>query len=249
MDTITASLATIPSRVVPLEEMFYSIIEQVDCLQVYLNGFEDKQIPQFLLKNNKVKLYRSQEEEFGDRGDAGKFFNVQNIHGWHFVTDDDIHFPKDYVVSMINKCEQYDRKYIIGCHGGDWSKFPVNDAYKDRKNMSHYKKTEVLEDYFVHFLATNTMCFHDNTIQMEDVYFELPNMGDIFAAKLAQEKHVGMICREKKEGWIQDASGYQFMDSIYGYRYKPLLEHSDKTNASYQTDIVNILGGAWKYYV
>jgi len=241
---ITASLATIPTRIIPLEEMYKSIIDQVDVFQIYLNGFRDHQIPGFLLCDNKVKIYRSQEENFGDRGDAGKFFNVQNISGFHMVCDDDIHYPVDYVASMIAKSEQYNRKFIVGCHGGDFNKYPVLDSYKDRKNMSHYKKTAVAKDYLVHFLATNSVCFHDDTISLNESDFPKPNMADVWLAIAAQRKQVGMISIQKNEGWIQDCKNYDPWDSIFGNRYK--VEKGG--NADVQTEAVNSLGKQWSHY-
>jgi len=244
MDTVTASLATIPNRVTPLKEMVDSIIDQVDILQVYLNGFEDKEIPVYLFKENKVRIYRSQEEDFGDRGDAGKFFNVQNIHGWHFVCDDDIHYPKDYVSSMIQKCEKYQRRFVVGCHGGDFNKFPVNDAYKDRRNMAHYKKSEVKEDYLVHFLATNSVCFHSDTIDLHESDFPKANMADIWLGLACQCKQVGMLNRAKVMGWIQDCANYDPWDSIFGHRYNK----AKGGNADVQTTAVNSLNEEWRHY-
>jgi len=243
MDTITASLATIPRRVAPLKEMVDSIINQVDVLQIYLNGFEDKQIPVFLFKENKIRIYRSQEESFGDRGDAGKFFNVQNIQGWHLICDDDIHYPADYARQMITKCDEYHRRFIVGCHGGDFNKFPLVDSYKDRKNMSHYKKTEVAKDYLVHFLATNSVCFHSDTIELCESDFPKPNMGDIWLALACQHKEVGMLCRQKEMGWIQDCKNYDPWDSIFGHRYNK----TKGGNADVQTEAVNSFGKEWRH--
>lgn len=244
METITASLATIPKRMTPFKEMFESIIGQVDVLQVYLNGFEDKEIPIFLFKENKVRIYRSQDEMFGDRGDAGKFFNVQNIHGWHFICDDDIHYPKDFVRYMIDKCDKYARRYVVGCHGGDFNKFPVIDSYKCRTNMSHYKKSKVESDYPVHFLATNSICFHDDTIQLDETDFKAPNMADIWMALACQKKQVGMVSVEKESQWIQDCKNYDPWDSIYGHRYKK----EKGGNADIQTETVNSLCKQWEHY-
>jgi len=244
MENITASLATIPSRITPLKEMVDSILPQVHTLQVYLNGFEEDEIPTFLLVENKVKLYRSQDYDFGDRGDAGKFFNVQNIEDWHLICDDDIHYPEDYAEKMIQKCNEHDRKFIIGCHGGDFNKFPVLDSYKCRRNMSHYKKTATPNDYLVHFLATNSVCFHSSTIDIHQEDFKLPNMGDIWLALLCQQKEVGMVCREKAEGWIQDCKDYDPWDSIFGHRYKK----EKGGNADIQTETVNSLGEEWRHY-
>jgi len=244
MDKITSSLATIPTRIQPLKEMIDSIIDQVDVVQLYLNGFEDRQVPSFVMGESKIELRRSQDEKFGDRGDAGKFFDVQNIEGWHMICDDDIHYPKNYVESMIQKCDEHDRKYIIGCHGGDFNKFPVLDSYKCRENMSHYKKTAVAKDYLVHFLATNSVCFHDDTIDLDQEEFEVANMGDIWLALSCQKKQVGMVCRQKDMGWIQDCKNYDPWDSIFGHRYKK----EKGGNADIQTKTVNSLGKEWKHY-
>lgn len=244
MDTITASLATIPRRVAALEHMIDTLIGQVDHMNIFLNGFEDKDIPEYLLWNwENIHLYRSRDEPFGDRGDAGKFFNVQNIKGWHFICDDDILYPKDYVSSMIEKSEEHDRKYVIGCHGGDFNKFPVIDSYKCRTNMSHYKKTAVPNDYLVHFLATNSVCFHDDTITLSEDDFPEANMADIWLGLAAQTKQVGMLCREKEAGWINDCGNYDPWDSIYGHRYD-----KKKGNADVQTKAVNSLGSEWRHY-
>jgi len=245
MDTITASLATIPKRIIPFKEMFDSIIDQVDILQVYLNGFEDRMIPTYLMKNTKVRIYQSQYEKFGDRGDAGKFFNVQNIKGFHLICDDDIHYPKDYVKKMIDKCEEYDRKYVIGCHGGDFNKFPIQDSYKDRRRTVHYKKSRLLKDIAVHYIATNSVCFHDDTISLNDEEdFKIANMGDIWLAVACQKKNVGMIVREHDWDWIKDCENYNPWDSIYGERYKD----DARGKAEIQTEVANTITN-WKHYV
>jgi len=244
MDKITASLATIPNRVVPLKEMINFIIDQVDTLQIYLNGFQDKEIPSFVLKNNKICIYRSQEESFGDRGDAGKFFNVENIKGWHFICDDDIHYPVDYVEKMIAGSERHSRKLVMGLHGGDFNKFPVIDSYKCRTNMSHYKKTATLKDYLVHFVATNSTCFHDDAIQLDESDFPIGNMADIWLGLACQKKQVGVCCMQKSAQWIQDCTNYDPWDSIYGYRYKK----EKGGTADVQTKTVNSLNKKWEHY-
>ena len=244
MDKITASLATIPKRVGPLKEMVDSIIGQVDELQVYLNGFQQNQIPSWLKAINKVRIYMSQEQDFGDRGDAGKFFNVQNIKGWHFICDDDIHYPVDYVEKMISKCEEYNYEYVIGNHGGEFNKFPLIDSYKDRRRTVHYKKSRLKKDISVHYLATNSVCFHDKTIKLHDSRdFRIANMGDIWLAVACQNEEVGMICREHDWEWIMDCKNYNMWDSIYGHRNK-----TDKPgNVLDQTDVANSVSG-WKHW-
>lgn len=243
-DTITVSLASIPSRAKCLKEMFYSIIEQVDTFQIYLNSFHDDQIPSYLLNNPKVKLYRSQEERFGDRGDAGKFYHVQNIQGWHLVCDDDLHYPYNYAERMIEKCEEYHRKVIVGCHGGDFSQFPLSDSYACRINKSHYQKTSVQKDYFVHFLATNSICFHTETISLHENDFQTANMADMWLALKCQLTKTGMLCLQKNANWIRDCMDVDPFNSIFFNQYNP----NKRGNAFEQTKIVNSLSRPWKHY-
>ena len=240
---ITASLATIPNRLTPLREMIDSIISQVDVVQIYLNGFEKKQVPNWL-SCKKIKLYFSQDEKFGDRGDAGKFFNVQNITDWHFIIDDDIHFPKDYVKKMIKKCEEYNCEYIIGNHGGEFSRFPIQDSYKDRRRTVHYKKSRLKQDISVHYLATNSVCFHDKTIKLFDEDFKIANMGDIWLAVICQREEVGMVCQEHDRLWLNDCKNYDMWDSIYGKRNKK----ESPGNSETQTKVANTIKD-WKHNV
>jgi len=62
-------VASIPGREVSLAEMIMSLYEQVDEFHVYLNNYDEVQ---GYLKLRDINVYRSQD--FGDRGDAGKFF-------------------------------------------------------------------------------------------------------------------------------------------------------------------------------
>jgi len=86
---VTASLASIPSREAQLEVVVRQMLPQVGKLNVYLNGYE--KVPRFL-KHDRIVVRQSQTCEFGDQGDAGKFYWADDVEGYHFTIDDDLKF-------------------------------------------------------------------------------------------------------------------------------------------------------------
>lgn len=215
MDTITASLATIPGRVRALTQTIESLYDQVDLIQVYLNGF-GRRIPRVLTKGSKIRVFRSREETFGDRGDAGKFYRTQEHRGWRLVCDDDLVFPGDFMNVMIAKVESYERKCLVGTHGAILDE-TVEDYYRDRTVIDRHHSRP--DDVFVHVLATNSMVFHSSTITLTDRDFPLPNMADIWLALKAQEQKVGLVVAAAPGDWIPDAD-YNANQSIYRRRYR-----------------------------
>src|SRR5690606_14533447 len=69
---VFVGIAAIPQRKAALEKSVRSLIDQVDRIGVYLNGWEE--VPSFLL-HPKIEVRRSQVD--GDIGDAGKFYWVE----------------------------------------------------------------------------------------------------------------------------------------------------------------------------
>jgi len=218
--TITANMATIPARIKCLELAIGSIVNQVDQLNVYLNNFNE--IPECLNHPN-IKLYESQKHK-GDLGDAGKFYKSDSINGYCLTIDDDIIYPADYVVSIINKIEQYDRKYAISVHGRILLA-PMNSYYKDSKSV--HCRAEIISDTFVHVLGTGVLAYHTDTIKVSIDNFPMPNMADIWFAMLAQKQKVGLCVMEHRENWLEIMP---VSDTIHD-RYKD----SD----SYQTTMIN----------
>ena len=107
---ITVSIASIPKREEALQSTINSLINQVDKINVYLNGYNH--IPEFLDRKN-IEFMRSQESK--DLGDVGKFYWANKIKGYHFTCDDDIIYPSNYIEFMIDKLNQYSG--FISLHG------------------------------------------------------------------------------------------------------------------------------------
>ena len=206
-NNIIISMACVKERMGTLKKVVNSLTSQCDHLNVYLNDFEE--VPKFLSKKN-ITIFDG--KKLGDIGDIGKFYAPQ-ANGYIFTVDDDLIYPPDYVSTMINKIEQYNRKCCVGVHGVILNT-PMVNYYKSRKCF-HYKMAQA-QDIGVHVLGTGTLAYHSDTIQVCKEHFSSPNMADIWFAILAQKKKVGLKCVARPAGWIKDVPGIDHKKSIHG---------------------------------
>ena len=130
---------------------------------------------------DKIEVCRSQD--YGDNGDAGKFFwaNSGDHGGYRLICDDDLVFPPDYVATMIAKLQQYDNSVILGIHG-ILLKQPLNNYYDSTyRHITHYV-SECKKDYYVHLLGTGAVAYHGPCIRLDRDTFLFRNMADIWFA-------------------------------------------------------------------
>jgi len=196
-EKITAGIASIPQRENALQQTIESVIGQLDTLNVYLNGYEH--IPKFL-KHEKIRVFRSQD--YGDKGDAGKFF--KQGRGYNFSLDDDLLYPLEYIDYLIEKIEEYGRKYVVGLHGVIMQKTPVKSYYFGRTQF-HFLN-ELRHDKPVHILGTGVMAFHSDTIKIRYEDFRIANMADVWVGRLSQAQGVGMMCVAHSNRWVKPIS-------------------------------------------
>lgn len=237
-ETITASLATIPSRRHTLKNVVARLLPQVDKLNVYLNetpkvvgGDGYPNLPDFL-KHPKIEAVWSRDTEFGDQGDAGKFYWSGTIRGWHIVVDDDVLYPPDFVKTLVEGAERYGRRCAVGFHGATLTE-PFRSYYKCRE-VKHFA-LEVRRDTPVHILASNSLCYHSSTIKVHRDDFKHPNMGDIWFGLLAQQQRIPLITLKHVKGWMVDDTSTR-ADSIYAHSTKK--RQSQKNTADVQTRVV-----------
>lgn len=189
----TASLATIPSRISQLKKTVESLLSQVDRLNVFCNNYQT--VPEFL-NHEKITL------GFGDNslGDAGKFFWADETKGYHFVCDDDILYPPNYVNKMIAKIEQYGRKAVVGIHGINLRFTPITDYHASTERFPFH--SEVKKDTLVHILGTGTIAYHSDTMKVSVRDFKEKNIADIFFALLGQNQKIPFIAIERHKRWL-----------------------------------------------
>jgi hypothetical protein len=172
-----------------------SIIDQVDVLNIYLNGYYDT--PQFL-DNSKIRVMHSSAH--GDLRDNGKFFFLDSVlDGYHFTIDDDIIYPPDYVQKIVLKIEQYDRQALIGCHGVYLADPFVR--FMDGRKVLHFKRS-LDRDRFVNLLGTGTVAYHTTTLHLTPADFREPGMADVWFAIAARRQQVPLIAVQRPNQWL-----------------------------------------------
>lgn len=201
-----ASLASIPRRERALAHVVERLLEQVDALGVYLNGYA--RVPAFL-RDERIEVVRSQQR--GDRGDAGKFFWAGSIAGYHVVCDDDIDYPPDYVERLVAGIERHGRRAVVGFHGRLMTDEVVE--YHRSRRLLHFARAQGA-DAAVHVLGTGVCGYHASAIRVWPKDFVAPNMADVWLALLGQRQRVPFVCLQREEGWLRELPGCR-EDSIY----------------------------------
>ncbi|MCA0404374.1 MAG: hypothetical protein LCH30_11410 [Proteobacteria bacterium] len=220
---ITVKIASIPERISQLEITIESFLKKVDSIQVYLNSYSS--IPSFL-NHKKICVFTSQE--YGDIGDIGKFYQIEQQNGYILTIDDDLIYPSDYVDSMIRKIDFYQRKVFICVHGNILPKQKLASYYKDKQGV-HFEKA-LLKDIRVDIPGTGTLGFHTDNIKISQQIFASPNMTDIWLGAYARQNNIPIISILRQCSWIIQARGEVFQRSIYQASFQ---------KDSYQTQVVN----------
>lgn len=206
--TIIASIASIPTREKYLEITINSIIDNVDILHVFLNGYEI--VPSFLI-HSKIQLYSS--DNFGDMADIGKFYPLTKAKGYLFTLDDDLEYPVNYVERMIDKIKYYKYKNFICVHGNLLPSKKLFSYYKEKKGI-HFAK-ELQRDLAVDIPGTGTLAFHSSLYAVDLDHFPSPFMTDIWLYKIAKERNIPVIAISRKHMWIKPLIREISDDSIY----------------------------------
>lgn len=196
-EKICASMASVKGREAMVADAVHSLYPFVDKLRVYLNDYDA--VPTGL-KLPRVEIVRSQQ--FGDDGDAGKFFWVENKeYDLNLICDDDLIFPPDYVPEMVAALKRYDNKAIVGLHG-ILLKQPTpayyNEQYRHVRRFLHGNNV----DYQVHVLGTGAILYDARTLKLSRRDFQYRNMADIWLMEQAQAQNVPAVCIARPRNWV-----------------------------------------------
>jgi hypothetical protein len=202
---IIASLCSIPSRQKQLENVVARIVPQVDHLYVYLDKYPE--IPSFLLGNTSITVIRSEDHSYDFRDNA-KFLpynEVKRKYGsFFYVTcDDDLEYPLDYVTTLIDRIESFDRSAIVGLHGVIVEEIPT--GYFRRRLIHHFVSALLPHSKLVNNLGTGTVAFHSDVFESIDPrVWPISGMVDIFLSIEARKRFVPMICIDRSRRWLRE---------------------------------------------
>lgn len=238
MDKIICGLATMVGREEALKETVISIINQVDKLIVYQNGYSE--IFDFL-KNEKIEVYSSINTGI-DMGDAGKFYKLSEYKDHYYLSiDDDLIYPLDYVSNLLNNLKDYNNEIIV-THHGRTLRHDAKSYYRDAKVK--YKCLDDVYNYeFVHFGGTGVMAFHTSFVKLNFEYIKTPNMADIWVGLFARENNIPILVLPHKSGWIKYSDKIDDNKTIYNTHLNnstiqnSLIIHFDKSKIiKYEND-------------
>ncbi len=198
---VILNICSIPDRILSFEKTINSLVNQVDRINIYLDGYKD--VPNFLSPISKKCDIRFSE---GGRSlrDNGKFMNLcQHENCYYFSVDDDIVYPPDYVAFMISKIEEYGREAVVGVHGVILPEEP--DRYFSKKRKVFHFENELKKDIPVNFLGTGTTAFHSQLLQeMKVEFFEKTGMTDLFLSIFCKKNRIPMIAVERPIYWLKE---------------------------------------------
>lgn len=225
------NMATMPSRVRPLQDTINSLLPQADEINIYLNGYQTP-TPTFL-NHPKIKVYRS-ETEACNIGDVGKFYTCETWKNCYaFTVDDKYIYPPDYAQRLIETIERYGRKAVVSCHGRTIK--PNCTSYYNEPETMFCLGGEVAEDTFAHELGTGCMALHTDTFKFTLDIFTHTNMSDVLASISLQKANVPILIMGHKYQWVRTSPKCDQVYSIHNF-----LNKADQ----FVTNIVNAF--TWK---
>jgi glycosyltransferase involved in cell wall biosynthesis len=213
-DSIVCGVATIQSRKNGLKECVNSIINQVDKLIVYQNGYHE--IFDFL-KNPKIEVISSLTTGI-DMGDAGKFYKVGEYKNcYYFSMDDDLVYPSNYITNTLSNLNKNGKQFIVTYHGRILKPTALS-YYNDSLKLNHCLKDQE-NDEFIQFGGTGVMAFHTDIVNIDFKYFKKPNMADVWVGKYAQDNNIPILSLKHNKGWIKETT-YKDEFTIYNTHSK-----------------------------
>lgn len=195
---VLVGIATIPERHRSMVKVLDSLSRQADEIVLSLNGY--KEIPPSIRKYTNVVplLQRS-----GGNGDAEKFAAVDDWEGYVLTCDDDILYPRDYVRTLVAGIERYERKAIVGFHGGTtlgWNGSAVAASHKRIQCLGELPA----DDPEVNVLGTGVLGWHTDRIPVWRDIFRYANMADVQMCCHARLFGIPFVALAHKRGWLKD---------------------------------------------
>ena len=214
---ITICMATFPGRFAVIKQAVQSLLDQSlppDKILIHVN--ESDEIPP-LPVDSRIVVSGSLKENITD---IGKFKLASNVNNGIVLTvDDDIHYPENYIQTMVNAVNRYDGEAIIGVHG---CVLPVGAPVLDwkeyrSKRRVHWFQRSVSTDLPVNIVGTGTMAYDASKIKFSWEEYEEQRMVDIHVAVEAQKRGWPMVTPPRIRDWMKpiDSEEEDEMESIW----------------------------------
>lgn len=202
---ITFNIATVQRRKKSFLQVLKSLSEQYlpcDVINIAMSYDKtDDEINDFLFRNFKCVRHK-----YGKFSCEHKLFAFESMPDSFVICfDDDINYPKDYTLRLIEGIEKHNREKVVSFHGMKFPGFPVKD-FLDRKLYQYYEY--VGEDSPVDVIGSGVMGFYAKTLLKKGFSFEkhltqTRNLTDDVVSKFCRDNGIGMTCLAHPLVWLK----------------------------------------------
>jgi len=222
MKKVCVGMATYPKREDVVIHTLSSLVDQNCNICVYLNEYSElpSWTQSYYFRNVSFTLGK---DAFGNIGDAAKFYSFWDNESDYFLpVDDDVLYPKDYVVTMIHYIEHFNKEAVVCVHGRKFGETctPIQGYFKD-----YHKDTKLfhfLQGHLglnrVHVPGTGSSGFHRNlkkVIPYAQLMYGERNQADIHFAIAHLKNETPMYSIPRSSNWLSDLSAKSESGSIY----------------------------------
>lgn len=213
---VFASVCSIPSRQEQLADVIRSMLEQVDHLFVYLDKYPET--PEILRNNSSVTVWHSKDyaQDFRDNAKFLAYDDLKKTQkDFYYITcDDDLVYPPDYVRTLIDRIDRFERKTVVGLHGVVCEENPIE--YFRRRFVYHFIWATLKQPCLVNNLGTGTVGFYSGLFDSLDPRkWHHGGMVDILFAIEARRRGIPMLCCDRKAGWLTEAKMPEGNPTLY----------------------------------
>jgi hypothetical protein len=218
---VTVNIASTPSRSDNLYHTVFSLLGQVDKINICLNNYTSNPFD-FMGKNRDKINVVFQDNSLGD---AGRYLFLKETDGYYFTCDDDIIYPKHYIEDTIKRMVDNNYK-IVSYHGRTFDNFPI-ESYYNSKCIKYRCLDGMYKDDVVQIGGSGVMAFHTKDFNPSIDIFKRKNMSDIFLSIEADRLGMPINCLSHEKGYFR----YQ--------NVKDTIWNREHNNDSYQTRVIN----------
>lgn len=202
---VVAYMATFPARKAVIGQAIQSLINQVDAIVIWANHYTDEDADQLSMTSDKLHVFTSKHTEpETDLGCVGKFALCESWSGYVLTVDDDFLYPDNYVSTVLEAVDRYEKKAVISVHGRRVS-IPTVNYYTDKGEFFQCTKT-VSKDEPVDIVGTGVMAFHTDAIKPLLKFSEVfthTNMSDISFSIAMKKAGIPIMVIAHSEGWLK----------------------------------------------
>lgn len=197
-DKVTVQVATIPNRILSLQVMVGSLIDQVDKIKLMLNLYDpERALPEWM-KHPKI------ETVFCDNSimDGYKFLNADQNKGYVFICDDDIKYPTDFVETMLAAHRLMGHHSIISIMGKNLAPLPI-ESYA-RGGHEFFRAFEYHTRYYkVNLIGMCGGVYHSDFCKINEKDMKVPD-SDVCMSAYAIRNHLPMWVIPHPADWCAD---------------------------------------------